>query len=625
MNDGARDRRAAGHRRDASRADVVVSNADSAWTYRHLLAPEHRAALDRPPHRARALFDEPVRLVLRHAPPVPRRRAPHDPARPALPRAARRHLRPQAAGRRLQPLPAPARPPPIPSLAPPGCDAFYVLSPVPHLQSGTDWATRGRAVPAGDPAAACRRRCCPAWPTQIVTSRLLTPQDFQDRLSSFRGAAFGLEPVLTQSAWFRPHNRSEEVDRLYLVGAGTHPGAGLPGVLSSARVLDTVVPHADALAHPLAQPDRGRRSTSRPTSRPAARRCATARAPSSPRRSCCRARVREPACALYAFCRLADDAVDERRAAPRRRRSAARAPRARLRRHARRDACRPTARSPRVVARYAHSARAARGAARRLRLGRRRAAATRRSTTLHAYAARVAGTVGAMMTLLMGARSPTALARACDLGVAMQLTNIARDVGEDARDRPPLPAARTGCARPASTPTRGWPRRPSRPALGGVVQRLLRRRRRAVPARRRRHRAACRWRCRPGINAARFLYAEIGREVRAARLRFGQRARRRAGLAQAGRCWRALLARACRCAAGAGVAAAAGQRASWSMRCSRRRRAVPRLARAGAGVGERVVWVIELFERLERRERAQAGCAADRRAPDAWAAMSSGC
>jgi phytoene desaturase len=77
---------------------------------------------------------------------------------------------------------------------------------------------------------------------------VLTPLDFQDRLSSFRGAAFGLEPVLTQSAWFRPHNRSEELDRLYLVGAGTHPGAGLPGVLSSARVLDTIVPHADTLA-----------------------------------------------------------------------------------------------------------------------------------------------------------------------------------------------------------------------------------------------------------------------------------------------------------------------------------------------------------------------------------------
>ena len=74
----------------------------------------------------------------------------------------------------------------------------------------------------------------------------MTPLDFRDRLSSVNGAAFGLEPILSQSAWFRPHNRSEDVEGLFLVGAGTHPGAGLPGVISSARVLDAVVPHADA-------------------------------------------------------------------------------------------------------------------------------------------------------------------------------------------------------------------------------------------------------------------------------------------------------------------------------------------------------------------------------------------
>ena len=133
------------------------------------------------------------------------------------------------------------------SLAPAGCDAFYVLSPVPHLQSCTDWEREAEPY-----RLAIQRRLqttlLPDLDRQIVTSRLLTPQDFQDRLSSFRGAAFGLEPVLAQSAWFRPHNRSEELDRLYLVGAGTHPGAGLPGVLSSARILDSLVPHADHFA-----------------------------------------------------------------------------------------------------------------------------------------------------------------------------------------------------------------------------------------------------------------------------------------------------------------------------------------------------------------------------------------
>ena len=88
----------------------------------------------------------------------------------------------------------------------------------------------------------------PGLEKHVVTSRVTHPLEFQDRLLSFRGAAFGVEPVLTQSAWFRPHNESEDVERLYFVGAGTHPGAGVPGVLSSARVLDRIVPDAATLA-----------------------------------------------------------------------------------------------------------------------------------------------------------------------------------------------------------------------------------------------------------------------------------------------------------------------------------------------------------------------------------------
>ncbi|MEM8817734.1 MAG: phytoene desaturase [Pseudomonadota bacterium] len=127
------------------------------------------------------------------------------------------------------------------SLAPPGCDAFYVLSPVPHLDGDTDWnddAERYRQRIA----AALEATVLPELSQHTVTSRLLTPVDFRERLFSYKGAAFGLEPVLTQTAWFRPHNRSEDIEGLYLVGAGTHPGAGMPGVISSAKVLDTVVP-----------------------------------------------------------------------------------------------------------------------------------------------------------------------------------------------------------------------------------------------------------------------------------------------------------------------------------------------------------------------------------------------
>jgi phytoene desaturase len=134
-----------------------------------------------------------------------------------------------------------------PSLAPDGHDAFYVLSPVPNLEGRTDWAREAEAYRRRI-AAHLEATLLPGLSREIVTSAVTTPVDFESRYLSMRGAGFGLEPVLRQSAWFRPHNRSEELDRLYLVGAGTHPGAGVPGVLSSARVLDEVVPHALELA-----------------------------------------------------------------------------------------------------------------------------------------------------------------------------------------------------------------------------------------------------------------------------------------------------------------------------------------------------------------------------------------
>jgi phytoene desaturase len=128
-----------------------------------------------------------------------------------------------------------------PSLAPPGCDAFYVLSPVPHLDAAVDWRQQAESY-----RAAVSRRLqetvLPGLEQAVISSRLMTPLEFRDELGSFKGAAFGMAPELTQSAWFRPHNASEEVPGLYFVGAGTHPGAGLPGVLSSARVLDRLVP-----------------------------------------------------------------------------------------------------------------------------------------------------------------------------------------------------------------------------------------------------------------------------------------------------------------------------------------------------------------------------------------------
>jgi phytoene desaturase len=134
------------------------------------------------------------------------------------------------------------------SLAPQGCDSFYVLSPVPNQDSGIDWKSRAETYRQSI-AKRLNETMLPDFEKHIVTQRIMTPDDFEHTLLSYKGAAFGLEPVLTQSAWFRPHNKSEEFDNLFLVGAGTHPGAGIPGVLSTARVLDQVVPPAEVFAH----------------------------------------------------------------------------------------------------------------------------------------------------------------------------------------------------------------------------------------------------------------------------------------------------------------------------------------------------------------------------------------
>ena len=131
------------------------------------------------------------------------------------------------------------------SLAPAGCDSFYVLSPVPNQDSGIDWKNTAE-IYRKRIAARLNETIMPGFEDHIVTQRLMTPDDFEHTLLSYKGAAFGLEPVLTQSAWFRPHNKSEEFENLFLVGASTHPGAGIPGVLSTARVLDLVVPPAEA-------------------------------------------------------------------------------------------------------------------------------------------------------------------------------------------------------------------------------------------------------------------------------------------------------------------------------------------------------------------------------------------
>ncbi|WP_122687644.1 phytoene desaturase [Pseudomonas viridiflava] len=122
-----------------------------------------------------------------------------------------------------------------PSLAPPGCSSHYVLSPVPHLGNAPiDWEIEGPRY-RDRIFEYLERYYMPGLREDLVTCRIFTPNDFRDELNAHLGSAFSLEPVLQQSAWFRPHNRDANLANVYLVGAGTHPGAGVPGVIGSAK------------------------------------------------------------------------------------------------------------------------------------------------------------------------------------------------------------------------------------------------------------------------------------------------------------------------------------------------------------------------------------------------------
>jgi len=127
-----------------------------------------------------------------------------------------------------------------PSLAPEGGEAFYVLSPVPHLGGCIDWKSTGKAY-RNTILQFLEDNYLPDLQANIVTEYHIDPVYFQNALNSHLGAGFSIQPVLTQSAWFRPHNRSEDLDNLYFVGAGTHPGAGLPGVLSSSKIAEKLI------------------------------------------------------------------------------------------------------------------------------------------------------------------------------------------------------------------------------------------------------------------------------------------------------------------------------------------------------------------------------------------------
>lgn len=220
--------------------DVVVSNADPTQVYSRLIEPVHRR---RNTNRRVGRVKQSMSLFVAY---FGANRTYDDLAHHTIVLGERyRDLLHDVFERRiLAPDPslylhAPTRT--DAGMAPAGHEAFYVLAPVPNNRSGIDWSNGQSEDYFGRILETLEARVAPGLRSSIVTQRFLTPHDFEHELRSADGAAFGPEPLLTQSAYFRYHNRSPDVDGLYFVGAGTHPGGGVPGVLSSAKVLEKVL------------------------------------------------------------------------------------------------------------------------------------------------------------------------------------------------------------------------------------------------------------------------------------------------------------------------------------------------------------------------------------------------
>lgn len=214
-------------------ADVVVSNADPGHTYGALVERRHRR---RWTDRRLAKQDWSMSCVVLYL--GTRRQYPELEHHTLILTERYRELLDDIFEEKILPddfsmyLHAPTRT--DPSMAPPGCESMYVLVPVANKQAGLDWAEVG-------PRFADRIvRFLEDWGLEDLRKEtevmhVFTPDDFESELNATWGNAFAIEPKLSQTAWFRPQNRSEDVDGLYLVGAGTHPGAGVPGVLLSAE------------------------------------------------------------------------------------------------------------------------------------------------------------------------------------------------------------------------------------------------------------------------------------------------------------------------------------------------------------------------------------------------------
>ncbi len=420
-----------------------------------------------------------------------------------------------------------------PSLAPEGCENFYALSPVPHLgKLAIDWKEEAPKY-ADKILSYIEKHYLPGLKAEIVTKRWFTPDDFKYELNAHLGSAFSLEPVLWQSAYFRVHNRDSQIKGLYFAGAGTHPGAGIPGVIGSAQataglvvedyhkqnaeIVDRIVQDqrlAPAPA-PLVPVAAMEKSGSLDVETALAQCRAMIRVGSksfSMASHLFGERTRDAAHFLYGWCRYCDDAVDS-----------IREPEAQLKRleELREKTAAAFRGEPPPEPVFVALAQVAKDYgvpsyyAEELLEG--MAMDVRRDTYAEAkdlglYCYRVAGTVGLMMSHVMGVSDEGALEYAAAMGSAMQLTNIARDVMEDAAmGRVYLPQAWL-LAEGLTSEDVGRPER--RASVSRVVARLLDLADRYYEV----GNSGLRflpWRAALAVGTASAVYSDIGRVVRA--------------------------------------------------------------------------------------------------------------
>ncbi len=316
------------------------------------------------------------------------------------------------------------------SLAPPGHECFYVLSPVPHKGiSDVDWKTEG-PIYAEKILEYMEKHYIPDLRKHLVTQRIFTPDDFETELNSYLGSAFSLEPILTQSAYMRPHNKDAQIDGLYFAGAGSHPGAGMPGVLASAKAAFRSI----AADYELSVPKHFRPAPVSMKNADPQKIIAEGSKSFALASLFFSKEVKTSAHQLYSWLRYMDDQVDFASSRGLRHEEVL----SELREKTQRafteseghklpfpfSALALVVREHQLPLSYANEfieGMETDGAGPEFQS----------FSELELYCHRVAGVVGAMMCRVMGVESPKAIVHADDLGKGMQLTNICRDIFED--------------------------------------------------------------------------------------------------------------------------------------------------------------------------------------------------